>query len=641
MYRPEIDGLRSVAVMPVLFFHAGFEVVSGGYVGVDIFFVISGYLITTILINEINAKNFSIINFYERRARRILPALFAMMLISVPLAWLWMVPNQLRDFSQSLVSVSFFSSNILFWLESGYFDVAAELKPLLHTWSLAVEEQYYLLFPIVLLLIWRLGARLALFVLVVIALVSFSLSVKSYGESPSAVFYLAHYRVWELLVGSVAAFIMFGRRIPQNNILSGVGILLIVAPIFWYTDETPFPGLYAIPPVLGTALVIIFAQTGTYVAKVLSRRVFVGIGLISYSAYLWHQPIFSFARIRMLEHPTSAVMLVLVCLSMVFAFISWQFVEKPFRDASRYGRKFIFSSSVIGICVIATIGAMGHFEIIESRFQGVEFADWRDESFCSINKSTELSSVSGELPSRCFTDSDNFILIGDSHAEALSKPLRERILSLGGGLITLTHNGCFPIIGTSRMPSQNECIANKREYWDFALASDATIIIVTRWRLHLVGTRFNNEEGGVEYDARLGSNYVLGSTDDLATHTVKFLTEASKTKKIIVVNQIPEAGWHVPDRVERLRVLRESDAMISTSQAIYSKVNESVVNLFSRLPASENLSVVRVDALVCDTLVPGRCLNTLNGAPLYRDDDHPSPIFADMISRAILRSAMQ
>lgn len=343
----------------------------------------------------------------------------------------------------------------------------------------------------------------------------------------------------------------------------------------------------------------------------------------------------------MLEHPSSAVMFFLVILSMMFAFVSWRYVEKPFRDASRFGRKFIFGSSIMGILVFATIGALGHFEIIESRFHGVEFRDWRDESFCSVDKTTELSSIIGELSSRCFTDSDNFILIGDSHAEALSKPLREQIVSAGGGLITLTHNGCFPIPGTSRMPLQKGCIANKGEYWDFALANDATIIIATRWRLHLVGTRFNNGEGGVEYDSRVGGNYVLGSSDDLATHTVNFLSNVSKTKKIIVVNQIPEAGWHVPDRVERLRVLQASEALISTSQAIYSKENEAVIDLFSRLPDINSLKIIGADALVCDTLKKERCLNTLNGLPLYRDDDHPSPIFAGMIAQAILSTAMQ
>ena len=167
-YRREIDGLRSLAVMPVILFHAGFHVFSGGFVGVDIFFVISGYLITTILVNEMDQGNFSIVNFYERRARRILPVLFFIMLLCLPFAWLWLIPTEMKSFSQSLVAVSVFSSNILFWLTSGYFGAVAELKPLLHTWSLAVEEQYYMIFPLLLLLGWRLGKRRLVWMLLVI-----------------------------------------------------------------------------------------------------------------------------------------------------------------------------------------------------------------------------------------------------------------------------------------------------------------------------------------------------------------------------------------------------------------------------------------------------------------------------------------
>ncbi len=158
-YRREIDGLRALAVLSVILFHAGFETFSGGFVGVDVFFVISGYLVTTIILAELEQGSFSILNFYERRARRILPALFLVMLVCVPFAWFWLLPSDMKDFSQSLVAVSVFASNILFWRESGYFDTAAELKPLLHTWSLAVEEQYYVLFPLFLMLFWRLGKR--------------------------------------------------------------------------------------------------------------------------------------------------------------------------------------------------------------------------------------------------------------------------------------------------------------------------------------------------------------------------------------------------------------------------------------------------------------------------------------------------
>ena len=189
-YRREIDGLRALAVLPVIFFHAGYESFSGGFVGVDVFFVISGYLITKIILSDLEHGRFSIVGFYERRARRILPALFFVMLVCLPFAWRWLLPGDMKDFSQSLVAVVAFSSNLLFWKESGYFDVAAELKPLLHTWSLAVEEQYYLFFPVFLMLAWRIGKGPILLIMGLLALGSLVLAEWGVRSDPALAFYL-------------------------------------------------------------------------------------------------------------------------------------------------------------------------------------------------------------------------------------------------------------------------------------------------------------------------------------------------------------------------------------------------------------------------------------------------------------------
>ena len=205
-YRREIDGLRALALLPVILFHAGFETFSGGFIGVDVFFVISGYLITTIILAELKQEKFSIINFYERRARRILPALYLMMLVCIPFAGFWLSPSGMKDFSQSLVAISVFASNILFSRESGYFDIAADLKPLLHTWSLAVEEQYYLLFPLFLIATWKLGKRWILGILGVVFIASLALAQWAAFAKPAAAFYLLPTRGWELLIGTFAAF---------------------------------------------------------------------------------------------------------------------------------------------------------------------------------------------------------------------------------------------------------------------------------------------------------------------------------------------------------------------------------------------------------------------------------------------------
>ncbi len=369
-YRREIDGLRAVAVLPVILFHAGFHVFSGGYVGVDVFFVISGYLITSILISELEAGNFSITRFYERRARRILPALFVVMLACLPFAYLWMLPSQLRDFSQSLVAVVLFASNILFWREDGYFAAAAELKPLLHTWSLAVEEQYYLLFPVFLWLFWRFRRQRVLWTVVGLAALSLLLAEWGWRNAPSANFYLAPTRAWELLAGSICAFLMVGRPQRSSNVLSAAGLALILFSVFVYNEGTPFPSVYTLAPILGTALIILYAAQGTWTARLLSMPVFVGVGLISYSAYLWHQPLFAFARLRSLSEPGPTLMAGLAVAALLLAWATWRFVEQPFRNRTSpvLGRqKSVFLVSGAAIALFAAVGLAGHVYHVQLR----------------------------------------------------------------------------------------------------------------------------------------------------------------------------------------------------------------------------------------------------------------------------------
>ena len=363
-YRREIDGLRAVAVVPVILFHAGLEHFSGGFIGVDIFFVISGYLITTILMVEMESGRFSIARFYERRARRILPALFLVMLCCIPFAWLWMLPSQMEAFSKSLAAVALFGSNILFWREEGYFAATADLKPLLHTWSLAVEEQFYVVFPIALLVLRRLAHGRLIWVLAVVAVLSLGVSEWGWRNSPDANFYLAPSRAWELLTGSICALLLMQSRSepPSSNFISLAGMGLIVFSIFYFDEETPFPSIYALLPVLGTALIIVFGNERTWVARLLSYPVFVGIGLISYSAYLWHQPLFAFARIRSGLEADQSLLLVLAAASFALAAASWHFVERPFRQGPQSlltTRRAVFGfSAAISLGFIA-FGAYG------------------------------------------------------------------------------------------------------------------------------------------------------------------------------------------------------------------------------------------------------------------------------------------
>lgn len=364
--RHEIDGLRALAVLPVILFHAGVPALGGGFVGVDVFFVISGYLITSLLLKDLQAGRFSLLDFYERRARRILPALFLVLLCCLPFAWLWLLPSDAKSFAQSLTAVTVFASNLLFWQTSSYFDSQADLKPLLHTWSLAVEEQYYLFFPLLLLALRRFRTRSLVAVLLVVTLISLGWAEAQVRTQPEASFYLLHTRAWELLLGALTAIWLMQRGelpppSPITQSASMIGLALLVLANLAFDRSTPFPSLWAVIPTLGTALIIAFAHPHSLVGRLLSWRPLVAVGLISYSAYLWHQPLFAFARHRSLETPGVPLMLFLSVCSLLLAYMSWRWVEQPWRDRSRFSRRQVFLMALVGSLAFAVIGLVGHF----------------------------------------------------------------------------------------------------------------------------------------------------------------------------------------------------------------------------------------------------------------------------------------
>lgn len=435
-YRSEIDGLRAFAVVPVILFHAGIWPVTGGYVGVDIFFVISGYLITTLIAAALLEGRFSIIDFYERRARRILPALFVVQLACIPFAIMWMMPNQRHDFFQSLVAVNLFGSNLLFWAEDDYFGLASDLKPLLHTWSLAVEEQFYLFFPLILILMIRKGSRLPWKIAIALVVLSFALCLFVIRRDASTAFYLLPFRAWELGLGSLAAFVLMTRPDFKNEIGALAGLVAIIASIFLLDHDTLFPSEWALLPVLGTMLLILCAQKGTVTQRILSWRPFVFIGLISYSAYLWHQPLFAFARIRFDELSIS-VTVGLMAATFVLAVLSWRFIEQPVRRAPKRqvqkagfilfaSHQSVFLASGIVIFLLTCIGVVGdRKEGFRDSFDQINVAgfDWDNirlqrQSWEPLRTGTSHRGPTGDVRDNLSTFQDleatQFLTIGNS-----------------------------------------------------------------------------------------------------------------------------------------------------------------------------------------------------------------------------------
>jgi peptidoglycan/LPS O-acetylase OafA/YrhL len=457
-YRPEIDGLRAVAVIPVILFHAGVQTFSGGFVGVDIFFVISGFLITSIIAAELNQGRFSILTFYERRARRILPALFLVMATTLPLAWLWLLPQEMQDFSQSLVAVPTFTSNLLFWQTSGYFAPATELKPMLHTWSLAVEEQFYVFFPLLLMLIWRLGMKWVLAVLLVAALGSLGAAEWTAHTKPIASFYLLPTRAWELLVGAfVALYMARPRSGPPTPAMtaqlgSAVGLALVTYAVFWYDKQTPFPGLYALPPTLGAALIILFASPQTAVGKLLASKPFVSIGLISYSAYLWHQPLLALAKYKMGHPHDQSILLMLAAASLALAWLSWRYVEAPFRNPKAFTRQQIFGLSLAGNALFIGLGVWGNLaEGYPNRFLRMDAVyAHRGEPLQRLEECFLLTANASTLNvDNCAKRKGrpgNILLLGDSHAASVYPGLAEYLDQHHQALGMITASYCLPLL---------------------------------------------------------------------------------------------------------------------------------------------------------------------------------------------------
>ena len=369
-YRSEIDGLRALAIVPVLFFHAGFKTFSGGFIGVDVFFVISGYLITRIIIQEINEKKFNLLNFYERRARRILPNLFFVIIISSILAWLYLDIYSLNSFGKSLIGIATFTSNFYFWLKTGYFSETTELIPLMHSWSLSVEEQFYLFFPILMIYLCKNYNYNKFKILLTLTLCSLCVSIYSinyidpiHKNIISGAFYLLPTRSWELGIGALIA-IKSVEKIKNLNLssllifcLELLGIFMIAFPIFLYDKNTPFPGYASIFPVFGTGIIIIFSTSKTIFGKFLSNKILVFIGVISYSLYLWHQVVFSFWRNTHLNlNINILIQSLLILLTFLLSYLTYKFIEKPFRNKNFLTQKKIFKYSLISLIFITVIG---------------------------------------------------------------------------------------------------------------------------------------------------------------------------------------------------------------------------------------------------------------------------------------------
>ncbi len=652
-YRRDIDGLRAIAVVAVVLFHAHVGPVHGGFIGVDVFFVISGYLIAGIILDDIGAGRFSIAEFYERRLRRLFPALFAVLAACTLAGYLLFLPDEFSKFGQSVVATSTFVSNFLFWSQAGYFDTPAELKPLLHTWSLAVEEQFYLFFPAFLLIVSKYARASTTRIVIGVAFVSFLISAASLIKHPDTAFYLPHTRMWELMLGAwlVVAPLQNPTTSWMRTTLALCGIGMIAASATLYSGSTPFPGPAALLPCGGAALIIYAGRGGgSVIGDLLSTRPLVYVGLISYSLYLWHWPILVFSRAWLVRPLTTLEAVALIAVSFAFADLSWRFVESPFRGKrGRFSRYQIYAMGSIATLMMIGVGATIDLrDGIPSRVPKVVAiaaagAFDVDETFKRRCSNFAPQQVAKDVLCKIGADtaeSPTFILWGDSHAYAIASAVSDAARAVGELGLFAGSGGCAPLLGVSRTVARAfPCEAFNDAVIDLIRRDDAlaTVIIAARWTLTADGRRYLYE-GGADTFVRDVDSSETSIMENRAVfrrgleRTLAALHEAGK--RVLVVGPIPEVGFDVPTTLARNLWFQRGFHIEPTRDAFLQR-QQYVLDTLLVLQARFGFSLFRPDLILCNDI---RCSVGTDDRPLYVDDNHLSTTGADLLRPSLERA---
>lgn len=537
-YRPDIDGLRALAVLPVLLYHAGVPGFSGGFIGVDIFFVISGYLITAIIAREIDAGEFSILTFYERRARRILPALLAMIaFVLAGASWLFL-PSDFESVGPSALAAIFFFANVWLFTETGYFQASAETTPLLHTWSLGVEEQFYIGVPILLIVIARYAPHWRMKSLIAMALASFVWAVMKQADTDGFAFYMLPTRAWELFAGSLLAL----GAIPavRNRWLAEGVCAVALGAIIWatatYDYNTVFPGVAALAPVLAAAA-LIHCAPGTWTGKLLSLKGPVWIGLISYSLYLWHWPLIVFWLYGLDGEVSLWHSAALIAVSIAIGWASWRFIEQPFRSKTHFPATRIWRWSAVGM----GLGTLASLALVmqggwDSRFDDRTLGFARASADFSPARAACTVKRISDYPDECTLGADtppSAVIWGDSHAVELAWVLGERYGATGQSIAQRTRSSCPPAIGYDPVKDPDCAAFNANVLAEIAASpSVETVYLAGYW---------------------VSDNYRDAGMDAHVNRTIDELRALGK--QIVLIGPIPSQRQSVP----RLLALQGAD----------------------------------------------------------------------------------
>ena len=655
-YRADIDGLRAIAVLSIVFFHAFPHALGGGFIGVDIFFVISGFLISTIIFSSLQQNRFSLIDFYSRRIKRIFPALILVLTACYLFGWFALLAPEYTQLGKHIAGGASFISNFIFLKESGYFDNSADTKPLLHLWSLAVEEQFYIVWPLILWLAWKQRINM-LTIIIVVAIISFALNVGNVQHRTARVFFSPQTRFWELLAGSALAhaslcqqniFLMlkhkfhlwFGSTIHTQvpakinhaltNVQSILGTLMILIGVIAVNKGRIFPGWWALLPVVGSMLVISAGMQAWINHKVLSSRILVWFGLISFPLYLWHWPLLAFARIMEEKTPSGVIRLIAVLISIILAWLTYLFIERPIRKG-KHGKVL----AAVLLLIMTLIGAVGYhsmynkgfvdrYRLLEKRSASFEWPEHMNHTADCISK------FGPEYSQYCLIDdirkSPEILLIGDSNANHLYLGLN--IATKGKNLLNLGRGACLPFLGVSTRLAQGEvhCESVMTETLSYAITTDSIKTVV----LSMQGPAYINNQQTLS-EGSIG----LHSLDDLNQMDTKVIFESgmrktlqlliNANKTIVFVISIPRLDFS-PMACVDVRPLRITHKSIKLScrfnREVFDKDSQEYRKLvFSVLKDFPKVRVFDAASELCDDSV---CWAIKDGKILYRDELHLS-----------------
>jgi len=610
-YRAYIDGLRAIAVLAVLFYHADIGC-RGGFIGVDVFFVLSGYLITGLILKEMDGGRFRIVEFWERRICRILPALFVVVLASLIAGWFLFLPIDFKKLGQSAIAQALLASNVYFWMYSGYFELAAEVKPLLHTWSLAVEEQFYLLFPLLLMGCKRFPRKVLIPVFLLIGGISFGLSVYYSYFRPSANFYLLPTRAWELLIGAFLAAVPVQRASSKwlTESLSWGGLLAILCAVFFYNSKTRFPGVAALLPCAGTALIIwANKRTLTSAGKLLAARPVVFIGLTSYSLYLWHWPVLVFYKYSALNPLSLSQRLLLLFASAVLAVLSWKFVETPFRKRRVLkSRAQIFSFAVTTTAILLLAGlSISQLQGLPSRIPeaALAYADGNaDRAF--LNDVSLKQALAGDFVELGAGDKHlpiNLLVWGDSHAMATLPVFDILCKEHAVRGVAATHASTPPLVGYESQDEfslKKESNAFNNEVVEFIHSNRVSdVVIVAMW-------------GGYETDGGTTARFRRSLLD-----TISALKDTGA--RIWIMRQVPKHCRKVPNALASAIWHGGDTEGLGLSQADHYKACRLQDPIFEGISAPDVTILDPTDLFVNSNQL---CRAAAGGKALYYDDHH-------------------